>query len=335
MKDGNDDSGWRHIFYIALASSFFTSIYRTMDNISVHNLIICADSFTAASAYFVIGAWLGVLTSYLFVSFWGKRVIDQEFSSIQKPKHNKMHAYAFGVGILAALGTIFNLWGNQFGDPSSLIALSMAITLFTTLYDVFKKHITLRRVIIPTALIFLGSITAAYNGSLRFTFMEILLVGIFSNMFYAIAELAEKNGINAGDGANFFFWRFLWLATSGTLLLTSIALIRHTQQLLFATILGSLEYSPWFILTMFFVFIGVGLKFAAKKTGAVSIILLILSSQIIFGLLITIIGHFISPGIFGLTALTPDFLITRVIGVALLICGLLLLSRQNPHQISP
>jgi len=49
---------WRGItLRLSLLAAVFTAIYKTMDNITVHNFITAPDGLTAAFAYLIVGAW--------------------------------------------------------------------------------------------------------------------------------------------------------------------------------------------------------------------------------------------------------------------------------------
>lgn len=332
MAASKDKPPWRKIYRTSLFSAFFIAIYKIMDNVTVHNFIKADDGFTAACAYLIFAGWIGVISSLVFTLLLGKKLIDPGFKKIDFFENKKMHLLAIICGFASAGGTLFNLWGNQFGDPSALIALGNMVVVFTVLHDLKTKKVILKQVLLPLTLVVGGGIMAAFGGSFRIVITSILLAGIISNLLYAYSEIVEQKGILAGDGANFFFWRFFWLATTGTLFTFTIAIAREQHIALIKTIIKSISYTPWFILTMFFVFLGIGLKFAAKKVSAVSAVLMVLSAQIVLGYLFTLSGDSLFPGVFGKIPVVPIVWFVRIIGSALIVGGVLHLQKSNPNR---
>jgi hypothetical protein len=304
-----------------------TALYKSMDNITAHNFITAKDSLTAVFSYLVIGGWTGCILSVFCSYAVGKKIIDNTFNKIVF-KNRKMHIQAMISGIISALSTLFFLWGCQFGDPGTLIALSTPVMLYAFAYDRFI-HQTRSNTIVPLLLALIGSSMAAFNGSLRITITAIILVLILSNGLATFAEIAEQSGVRASDGVNFFIWRSFWIAISGTILSVVISLLRGYYELLISTLTTSIKYIPFVTLTMIFVFIGVGLKLTLKKTYPVSIILLLSSTQVIFAFPIVIVGNKYYPGLFG--AVSTDFftLSIRILGLSLLICSVAILTNSN------
>jgi hypothetical protein len=283
---------------IGLLAALCTAIYKALDNYVVHNLILASDSLTAILAYLIIGSWTGLVTGIIFSLLIGKRLIDSEFDGIVFDNF-EMHRQAFIAGSISSGSTLFLLLGNQLGDPSVLIALANLTVLYTLLYDIWKKQTTLAQTILPLALMTIGGMASAFNGSMAITGLGLFYIVIVSNGLAAYSEVIEQNGVRVSDSVNFFIWRFFWLAITGTAIAIVTSLARGYSDLLVQTIYKSLVYLPWVIATMLFVFLGVGLKLYLKKTQAVSIVLLILSVQIILGYPITLIGNLIQPGVFG------------------------------------
>jgi hypothetical protein len=308
---------------IGFLAAFCTAIYKALDNYVVHNLILASDSLTAILAYLVIGSWTGLITGIIFSVILGKKLIDSDFKGIAF-NNFEMHRQAFIAGSISSGSTLFLLLGNQLGDPSVLIALANLTVLYTLLYDIWKKQTTLAQTILPLTLMTIGGMASAFNGSMAITGLGLFYVVIVSNGLSACSEVIEQNGVRVSDSVNFFIWRFFWLAITGTAIAIVTSLVRGYSDLLAQTIYKSLIYLPWVIATMFFVFLGVGLKLYLKKTQAVSIVLLILSIQIILGYPITLIGNLVQPGIFG--AIPDDFNIwsIRLVGSISIILGIIL-----------
>jgi hypothetical protein len=311
-----------HTIIIGFLAALCTAIYKALDNYAVHNLILASDSLTAILAYLVIGSWTGLITGIIFSISIGNKLIDSEFKGIVF-NNFEMHRQAFIAGSISSGSTLFFLLGNQLGDPSVLIALANLTVLYTLLYDIWKKQTTLSQTILPLALMTIGGMASAFNGSMAITGLGLFYIVIVSNGLSAYSEVIEQNGVRVSDSVNFFIWRFFWLAITGTAIAIVTSLMRGYSALLAQTIYKSLVYLPWVIATMFFVFLGVGLKLYLKKTQAVSIVLLILSIQIILGYPITLIGNLIQPGVFG--DIPDDFNIwsIRSIGSISIILGII------------
>jgi len=319
-----------NIIFLGLLVALFTAIYKSMDNIVVHNLITAKDGLTAAFSYLIVGGWTGVILGVIFSILFGKWLIDKDFNGIIW-NNRKMHLQALISGGISAGSTLFLLWGNQFGDPSALVALSTAVMVYTVAYDVITGQTKFRHIAVPIFGAIIGGALAAFNGSLAVTTTGILFVLIISNGLAAISEIAEQNGVRASDGVNLFIWRFFWLATTGTIIALAISATRGYTNLLFVTISNAINHIPFIGLTMFFVFLGIGLKLTLKKNNAVSIILLISSAQIVLAFPITIVGELVKPGLFGGIPTNPWVWIIRFIGASILIWSIFQLRETNPE----
>lgn len=309
-------------------AAFCTAIYRSLDNYTVHNLITSSDKLTAAFAYLIVGGWTGVITGTIFSLAVGRKLIDPDFAGIVI-RNSEMHRQAFISGSISAGSTLFIMLGNQIGDPSVVIALVNLTVVYTILYDTFTKQVQFQQLFIPSALIVIGGMMAAFNGSFAVTFLGFFYVVIVSNGLDAYSGIVEVKGVRASDSVNLYIWRFFWLAFTGTILAIFVSLIRGYLGLLSQTVQGALVHLPWVIVTMFFVFLGMGLKFYLKKTQAVSVVLLILSTQLFLAYPITIFGSWIQPGMFGNVPTPPIIWLTRIIGSILIISGIVHLRRSG------
>jgi hypothetical protein len=321
---------WRGVtLRLSLFAAVFTAIYKTMDNITVHNYITATDGLTAAFAYLIIGSWTGLLSSLVFAVIAGQRIVDPEFTKLELNR-KALNPNAIIAGTISAGSTLFLLWGNQLGDPSVLIALGNAVILYTIAYDLLMGQAKFSTIAIPAGLVLVGSMMTSFSGSLTVTLLGLLFVLIISNGLAACSEVVEQRGTRQSDGVNFFVWRFLWLAFSGTLLAVTVSVIRGQFNLLLQTIYSGMHYLPWIILTMFFVFLGIGIKLVAKKNDAVSVVLIVYSIQMILAFPITLLGNAIFPGVFGQIPNDISIWIIRSIGAALMIWGVIRLRKNNP-----
>jgi hypothetical protein len=330
-KNGKVKPLWRNVIVISAIAALFTAIYKTMDNITMHNFIVADDGLTAAFAYLVIGGWIGVASGLCFAKLFGRRLIDPDFHGFVL-RNKKMHIQAFVSGGISAGSTLFLLWGNQLGDPSMMIALAGGTIFYTILYDVITKQTTTNVIAIPAAVVILGSVLATFGGPLEVTFFGVLFVLIISNGLSALSEIVEQKGVRVSDSVNLFVWRFFWLATTGTFLALSVTLARGKTPLLMETLAKAVDYLPWIGVTMFFVFLGVGLKLYAKKDNAISLVLLIISIQLIISYPITIIGNVIRPGLFGVVPSELGIWIVRMLGGAMMVWGILFVTNRISNK---
>ena len=320
---------WRQsLLVLVILAAIFTAVYKSMDNITVHNFITASDGLTAAFAYLVIGSWVGAISGGVFALLFGKKLVDPDFEKIQVGSR-QMQILALITGAISAGSTLFLLWGNQFGDPSVMISLGNAVILYTLLFEVVKRRIDAKSVWFPAVLVMLGGMMAAFGGSLQITLIGFFFVLVVSNGLTAFSEIVEQKGTQISDGVNFFLWRFFWLAVTGTTLAFSVSAIRGHLPLLVSTILVGIHYIPWITLTMFFVFLGVGLKLVAKKKNAVSLVLVVLSLQIVLGFPITILGSWLVPGLFGVVPTSLTVWLVRLLGAGLIILGVYILRRKK------
>jgi hypothetical protein len=323
----------QNLIIIAVVGSLSTAIYKALDNYTIHNLILASDGLTAILAYLVIGSWTGLITSIFYSIFLGKKLIDPAFKGIVF-NNVEIHRKAFIVGSISSGSTLFFLLSNQLGDPSVIIALSNLTVLYTLFYDILKKQTTLSQTLLPLALMIIGGVASAFNGSIAITGLGLFYVVVVSNGLNAYSEVIGQEGVRVkgSDSVNFFIWRFFWLATTGTAIAIVTSLIRGYSDLLVQTIYKSLVYLPWVIITMFFVFLGVGLEQYLKKTQAVSTTLLIFSPQILFGYPITLIANLVQPGIFGAIPNDANIWSIRLIGSIFILLGIVRFHKNMPKS---
>jgi hypothetical protein len=323
-----------NVLAVGLLAALCTAIFRGLDNFTVHNLITAPDKLTAAFAYLIIGGWTGVIAGTFFSLLLGRKLIDDKFRKIVF-NNRQMHWSAFISGSISAGSTLFILLGNQLGDPSVIVALSTLTIVYTILYDLFTGQADWKYLFLPSLVTITGGMMAGFSGSLSVTAIGLFYVVVVSNGLGAFSEIIEQRGIRASDSVNLFIWRFFWLALTGTILAIAVSLARGYLSLLIATIQQGMIYLPWVITTMFFVFVAMGLKFYLKVTQAVSVVLLILSAQIILAYPITIIGDRLQPGLFGELPNLSIWMV-RIVGAILIIVGIVQLeiSKHTLQEIT-
>ncbi len=317
-------AGWRsrhEILFLTILAAVFTAVYRMMDVLTLHNYIVATDGLTAVFAYLIVGSWTGTICGVVFAYGWGKRLVDSDFNGMIF-RNRKMHTSAAVAGLISSVSTLFFLWGSQLGDPGVVIALGNLIIVNTAIWDWHRKQVSLRTIALPLALSVLGGGMAVYGGSMQAGLLAVLFIVVISNGLGTISEIVEQHGTRASDGVNFFIWRFAWLALTGTSLAFIVSITRGTLPLLIATLGQATTVLPWIALTMLFVFMGISLKLTAKKKGAISIVLIVMSVQVILGYVFTFIGNLVQPGLFGQLPSDPVVWLVRIAGGVLIIWGI-------------
>jgi hypothetical protein len=310
------------VYSLAISAMVFSALYRTMDNITVRSFITHEDTVTAVLVYFTLGSWVCIFSSIIFMYLLGRKLIDRDFKKIYLPQKWTIF-WAFAAGSVGALATFFNLWGNKYLDPGTSIALGNILVVFIAVYDLIHKEIRLKKIALSLVLVVMGATIASYSGSLKITLLGLFLIGVVSNILFAISEIAEQKGVRQTDGVNFFFWRFLNFTITATVATILICLIRGKVKLYWEILSNSVRFVPWIVLTMFFVFLGMALKLTAKKKGIMSIVLMILSFQIVLGYFFTFVGVKISPGLFEGITRNGSVWLVRLLGASLLLIGLI------------
>jgi hypothetical protein len=317
----------KNAIVIGSISSLCTAVYKSLDNYTMHNLITAPDNLTAAFAYLIIGGWTGVISMGVFSLVFGK-LIDPTFTGITI-NNPKMHRQALISGSISAFTTLFVMLGNQIGDPSAIVALANLTVIYTIIHDIKKKQTTLKQILIPSILVVAGGMFAAFNGSLTVTALGFFYVVILSNGLDAYTKIVETSGIKDSDSVNLLFWRFFWLALTGTVLALFVSFFTGHLKLLYLTVQGGIIHLHWVVMTMFFVFLGMGLSFYMRKAKPLSMVLLITSTQILFTYPITILGSWIQPKIFGDIFISPMIWLIRGIGLTLIILGIIQLEKRG------
>lgn len=328
-------TGWRSVFVMCLLAGLFTAGSKAIDNVVVHSQIVAVDKFTAISAYLIVGGWTGVVCSIVFSLLFGRKVIDPNFAGFML-RNKGMQFQALVSGGISAVATLGLLRGSQEADPSVIIAFGSLTVLMTAFYDVFKKQLALRKFWLPGIIAVLGCILATFGGSLSATIVVVVSVLLVNNPLTAASEIFEQTGTRASDGVNFFVWRFFWLATTGTIVAIAVALTRGYPGMLLDTVAGAISSGStmtWIALTMLCVYLGIGLKLVAKAKEGVAVsyvFLLVMSTQILLGIPITIAGDRIQPEIFGVVPTEPSVWIVRLVGMALVSWGIFRLRKISP-----
>lgn len=320
----------KNVLLLGCWCALSNAITNALDNFTIHNLITAEDKITAAFAYLILLGWTGTIVVSILSVAIGKRTIDEDFTGI-KVNSISMQFTAFLSGLTIALSSFFTMLAHQIGDPSVIAALSNLTIIYTLLYDVWKGQVKLNILLLPVMITIIGGMMSAFNGSLEITILGFFFVVVMSNGFRAFGEIIQQKGVRGrgSDSLNFFIWNFFWLAFTGTIIAFIVSAQRGYLSLLLETIVrGSLNLH-WVILTMFFVFFGVGLKLYLKKSQAVSVVLVILSLNVVLSYPITFIGNWFQQGVFGQLPSNPIIWTIRIMGSFLIIWGIFKLNKQK------
>jgi hypothetical protein len=317
-----------NLLVLGILCALFSALFSALDNFTVHHLIVAEDKLTAAFAYLIVGGWTGTIAGLFFALKLGNKLIDEDFNGFVID-NLPMHYQAFLEGSLSSISTLFIMLGHQIGDPSVIAALSNLTIIYTLLYDVWKGQAKFKILLLPVIITIIGGMMSAFSGSLEITVLGFFFVVIVSNGFGAFSEIIQQKGVKISDSVNFFIWRFFWLAFTGTILAFIVSNQRGYLSLLLETIKMGLLNLHWVILTMFFVFLAVGLKLYLKKSQAVSVVLVILALKLIFSYPITFIGNWFQQGVFGELPSNPTIWVVRIIGSFLIIWGVIKLNSKK------
>lgn len=325
-KNESEESDWsRSVFLFSVLAAVFGALYLANDTFIMHQVILSEDSFTAVSAYLILGGWIGTICTFVYNAFLGNW-LDTDYMGFNFGT-SKMQILALASGAIAAGSTTFCLMGNQSLDPSLVIALSNLSILYIVLYDGIRGTVSLKQLWFSTFLVIIGSILAStmrFAGSLEITFLGITLLLVGRCGTDAVERIVRQQGVRESDAVIFNFWRFLWLTISGTILVSTIALFRGTfselKELLMIIWRPAL---PWVLLTMFFVFFFGTLLQKAMKIGAVSRVSMVVNLQIVLGIPITLAVDWWYPGVFGEIPTDLATWIVRLTGSILIVAGIM------------
>lgn len=330
---------WR---WITILSAIAAAVYKANDSFITHRFFNDPSNETVvAFTYLIIGGWVGLFSNIVFSKFFGNK-LDSRFTWFEWGSA-RIQVFAFGAGLLSAISTFFMLWGSSLYDPSRVIPLGSLTIIFLVIYDSYRREIALSEIFWPMILAVAGSILVSFswegtNFLPQITFKAIGLLLILRGIFAATATVFSKVGVgergNPGstNAVNFAFWRFLWLVVTGTIFALTM-LIWMGKLPVFVSFLQNQFWSalPFILLTMFFVFLGNTLETSAYtlQEGKVSRVSVLLNTQLILGIPLTLLGAQISPLAFGILPSDIFSWIFRAVGALLIFWGASELCRRH------
>ncbi|PIZ44735.1 hypothetical protein COY32_06065 [candidate division WWE3 bacterium CG_4_10_14_0_2_um_filter_41_14] len=332
---------WRNPLALVLISAAITGLYKTMDNYASRNIFTTLDSnVTATFAYLVVGAWVGLLLCFfVFAPFLGK-FIDPMYTGLVL-KGFPFHKYAAITGVTSAGSTFFFLWGNHYADPSVVVALANLTILYTAMFEYFRrkgknKNGMLRWVLLVT----LGGLAVAYQGeggAVKDWWYGLLLVGFASSLLDGINQVYEKYNADSGspedtnnriDVVTFFFWRFFYLTLTSTIV-TFLYLVKTQDYVGFiSSVESATPMIVFVVVTMVLVFVAISFRIKAKQDMSPTVVVAVLTVQVVIASILTLVVNSISPGLLGEVVFDPWVWATRVVGVLCIAIGAYVLQRR-------
>jgi len=292
---------------------------------------VSEDAFTSVSTYLIFGAWIGTICMLFYNRLFGKW-IDGDYPGFNFGTR-KVQTFALISGAIAAGSTTFCLMGNQSLDPSLVTALSNLSIIYLVGYDILRRNISFKDIVVPMALVVLGSVFASVtkiSGGFEITLLGILILLVGRCGTDAVEKIVRQQGVWKSDAVTFNFWRFLWLAVCGTIMAVVIAIVRGSLEKL-VTLLRviALPALPWVLLTMSFVFFFSTLLQKGLKTGAVSKVTMVVNFQIVLGIPLTLFANYLWPGVFGEIPSDLSVWIIRLVGSVLVVLGVIQLRNKK------
>ncbi len=332
---------WRSILALCVLSGVLTAFYGVNDNYLSHTHFKSVDNvvidITTASAYLIVGGWVGVLGNFVYALLLGKRFIDPKFEQLtwRKPR---MQALALLGGGVSAVATWLQLFTAQKQDPSVIAALGSLTLVFMLVYDVLKKQVDFRKFAPWGVAAVLGSAAVSYVGKLTAeTLQAFVLVGVLACILSAINRVAKQEGTRSSDSVNFHVWRFLWLALLGTVFAVAVAMFNQTTGLLLEMVVQAIK-TGWVmglvVLTMLFVFFASSLENVAmgpKKVGGSYVFVTTTATQLIITMVLTYLVDLAAKGVVGEVPTDPAVWGVRVVGIFVVIWSLFQLKKMEPE----
>jgi drug/metabolite transporter (DMT)-like permease len=293
----------RPFLLICFLAGVAQAFVRVGDKVVMQHHIQSNDVILKSSAYIIVGAWIGVIIGFLiFAPFLGKH-LDRKYTGILL-QNKSMHTSALGSGFLAAVGTFLGFLAIDQISPGVTAAMLSITVFWTIVFDRRKGQLLSQKFLGIAFLGVAGLILILISSSPIKTGALVLAMYFAITFIYAGSEMFEQNGARASDAVNFHLWRMFYLASFGTILAIMFSLYRKNLSQLLDLIQNMIFGwgGFWALLVMFFAFLGFSLYFEIKaRVGqAVSPAFLVqLQVMIVLSTLITFVGDYFSPNIFG------------------------------------
>ncbi|OGC78011.1 hypothetical protein A2619_02915 [candidate division WWE3 bacterium RIFOXYD1_FULL_39_9] len=316
---------------LALMAALFEAFVLISDTNVMTNVITHEQGIVAVLVYLTMGSWIGVTLNYVYNRLFGP-TIDPTFTG-EKWIGGTQGLWVAVAGITGALGTFAYLFVAGKGDPSILIALSNVSLIYLALYDAKDyrgKSVVL--VVIAAAMVLIGAGLASVNNlgaGLTITVMDLVLLVVFRGGFKAIGSIAIFKVRETENMVNVAFWRFVWLAITGTVLTLLVAGYLGVLDEYFALMTGVWwKAFPWVMLTMFLAYGGNTLAIVAQKYERASTVSMITNANNVMAVPVTLVAAWALPGMFDLPEGAVIWLL-RLIGSALIVLGIFMVPKEK------
>jgi len=306
---------------ILMAAAVIVAVFSTNDVHIVQNVLETSDPFIPAIVYLTIGAWIGVIINLILSLTPLGKVVDADFVALDWMSL-RAQRFAFYAGLMSAAAQLFLLWGAGSIDPGALLPLSNVSLLFIVLYETWKGKIDIKEFALPALLVMLGAFLVALGSAGGWAISLLgLSLPLIKSLFAAASRILEQKGTKISDGTNFSFWRFFWLAVTGTVMsiVTAVSFGKWDQfvEVILTKVPSAL---PWIMFTMFLVYFSVGIGNTAKKYLALSEIHVVMSLPVVLGIPATLLVNWMWPGTFSVPT-DPGVWVMRSIGAVLVLWG--------------
>ncbi len=320
------DSWKTNAIVLALLAGLFGALVTVADTNVVSNHISSENFWVSTCVYLIYGGWVGFFTNlFIYNRAIGKR-IDPSFVREQWVGW-KYQKYALGAGALAAFKTGAYLYIlAEDARTVVVIALSNLALVWLAIFD--KKHkIPIRILFTAVLLVIVGGgligIEELNSDTFKFASWAVLVMVVFHSIPEAQSKIWAGKVVNELGKANLNFWRFFWLALSGTIIAVSVAVgmgIVGEVVALFSEVW--LKALPWVLLTMFFAFGGNFFEIAGYGHESVTGVSLLASSKGVLAIPITLFATmFFPPDTFKISSLAPEVAIIKFVGALAVAVG--------------
>jgi len=288
---------------------------------------------TYSCTYLTVGGILGLITYLLLSQTPLGKIVDTDYkkgniSSISK----QAQAYAATSGVISAFATLIVLWGNSEYDPSAVTVLTTATVIFVLPIESLFRGLDYKQIMWPVILAGIGAVVVMLPGAELKTLqaggiiLAIITLLLIKNLLSGFEEVISGDGATLSDATSFSFWRFFWLAFAGAIISVGVVVITgQYEEYKFAVKSMVTNIPYWVVLTMIFVFMGMGWKQVAKKPKfklSITEVVMISSFSGFVSAVYTAVVNWVWPETFPEAPLSLGHWIVRFIGIGILVLGM-------------
>lgn len=329
---------------IASLSGAFVTLGDAYITNSIFNPVSEEHAIAGAMAYLTVGGLIGggvtLLLTILTARFFG----GSDYTGIKMPSP-RVRRLAILSGVFAALAQGVLIYAYQNNDPTLVAILSFAGVFYLAINDVYRmKELKWGDIIIPLFIILLGATFSTLRspdiniGSIVASLgSSFLLVFIIRNVFFAIGKALDKNAVDhkrfddSIDAWNYNMWRFGSLALFAVIV-SVIFTIAMGQFGEYVELVGERFTSAAIIVAMVMIGTFFANGYATKAIQHLSVTEANLgeSLKLPFVFIIVVIAdQTILSGQLGDISYHPLIVLSRLLGGAIIIYGVLMLANRK------